>query len=147
MSVTFQCPCKATTFVAKGDPIACLFCWCNSCQRSISAPVEALGLWMETQTEETGELVQVRVTEKINGATRFSCAKCGTRMCSKVGGMVALFPAQAEDKSWFKPTAHIYVEDAGKQGIQPAQIKDGLPKFVNTPKAFGGDDRLIEAEA
>ncbi len=44
----------------------------------------------------------------------------------------------------FLSTVHIYCEDAGSQGINPANIQDGLPKFVNTPKAFGGDDSLIK---
>ncbi|KAI9026694.1 hypothetical protein DFJ74DRAFT_661657 [Hyaloraphidium curvatum] len=146
---TFQCPCKALTVVAKGDPAMCLYCWCNSCQRSQSSPVEALGAWPEASTSVTGDLIQVKVTEKENGAVRYSCSKWGTRIISKFGPetarMAALFPPHAEDggKGWFKPTMHIFCEDAF--AINPAQIHDGLPKYVDVPKAWGGSDKQVEA--
>ena len=37
---------------------------------------------------------------------------------------------------------HIYCEDAAPY-LDPKQIQDGLPKFVDMPAAFGGSDKML----
>lgn len=141
MKIQGQCSCGAVTCTVDGEPLAQVYCHCASCQKAHSAPLMATALFPTEAVTLEGETTRISVTKREHAAGRISCARCGTRVAvvpSGEGGekMRGIFPALFQSKDWFKPGMHIYWEE------RSIDVKDDLPKFLDTPAAFGGSDRM-----
>ena len=75
---------------------------------------------------------------KPSNSWRHSCAKCGGVVYDNKAHMgMAMVPAGLSNKP-FCPTIHLFYAE------KIVSVKDGLPKFKNCPKDFGGDSETLD---
>lgn len=130
------CFCKAVEIEASGAPAVMAYCHCESCRTWLSAPIHGATLWPSANVKLVrGELGTVKKTE---ASHRQFCTKCGGRVLvlhpaigmTDVGSVV--LPALA-----FRPAMHVHY------GEKVLAVRDGLPKFKDFPKEFGGSGDLL----
>ncbi|KAI9005585.1 Mss4-like protein [Hyaloraphidium curvatum] len=147
MKVSTTCFCKSVSVTADGDPALMFYCWCNSCSKASSGTFATMALFPQEAVTIEGPVEESKVTDRPTGNTRLSCARCHARVSAKPMNdmpMRVVFPIlTVGDGSWFKPEMHVFCEDA-PPWAKPTDFKDGLPKFADLPKAFGGTDKLME---
>jgi hypothetical protein len=134
------CFCKAVEIEASGAPAVMTFCHCDSCRTWLSAPIHAATLWPAANVEVLKGADQLGVYKKTEASHRQFCRQCGGRVM--VGhpaiGMVDVFSVVLPDVA-FQPTMHVHY------GEKVLAMRDGLPKFKDFPKEFGGSgDTLPE---
>lgn len=130
------CFCKAVEIEASGAPAVMAYCHCESCRTWLSAPIHGATLWPSANVKLVrGELGTVKKTE---ASHRQFCTKCGGRVLvlhpaigmTDVGSVV--LPALA-----FRPAMHVHY------GEKVLAVRDGLPKFKDFPKEFGGSGDML----
>ena len=125
------CFCKAVEIEASGAPAVMAFCHCESCRTWLSAPIHGATLWPGANVKLVrGELGTVKKTE---ASHRQFCVKCGGRVMvlHPAIGMTDV-PAVVLPEVAFQPTMHVHY------GEKVLAVRDGLPKFKDFPKEFGG---------
>jgi hypothetical protein len=130
------CICKAVEIEVSGPPAVMVLCHCESCRTWLSAPVHGAMLWPSAQVKVLrGELGTFKKTE---ASHRQFCVKCGGRVqvLHPAIGMTdvpsAVLPGVA-----FRPTVHVHY------GEKVMSIRDGLPKYRDFPKEFGGSGEVV----
>jgi hypothetical protein len=117
------CACGAVQLEISGDPAVQVYCHCNSCRSWLGAPIHAASLWPASN---------VKV---VSGADKLGmfCTSCGAPVL--VGhpsiGMIDV-PAGSIMGFTYNPTLHVHY------GEKVMAMRDGLPKFKDFPKEFGG---------
>ena len=132
MSFETKCPCGAATLKVSGAPVSQFFCHCKDCRLVFGAAYTLEALCKARDVDVVGETI----TLTLKTTPRVSCAKCGTRFYSdlpeaKLRGINGVLMPD------FKAEMHINCESA------LAPVRDDLPKFANTPEAFGGDGKMV----
>ena len=117
-----------------GEPAVQCFCHCDDCRRWGGSIAQAAKLYPIDNVNIEGELITKDPDGKLEASNswRKSCANCGGVVYddkSHVG--LAMIPAGLSQKA-FEPSMHIMYD------WKIYSIKDGLPKFKNNPKDFGG---------
>jgi hypothetical protein len=130
------CFCKAAEIEVTGAPAVMAFCHCESCRTWLSAPVHGAALWPSAQVKLLkGDLGTFKKTE---ASHRQFCKQCGGRVMvlHPAIGMTdvpsVVLPALA-----FRPTMHVHY------GEKVLAMRDGLPKFRDFPKEFGGSGDVL----
>ena len=130
------CICKAVEIEVTGAPAVMAICHCESCRTWLSAPVHGATLWPSANVKLVrGELGTFKKTE---ASHRQFCTKCGGRVMvlHPAIGMTDV-PSVVLPKVAFRPTMHVHY------GEKVLAVCDGLPKYKDFPKEFGGSGDML----
>ncbi len=133
MSYAGECFCGAVRIEANGAPQAMGYCHCRSCRSWSGGPVNAFSLWRPEDVRVTAGAENIATYGKTPMSERQYCAKCGGHLMTNHPplGLVDVFAATLPDLP-FQPGVHVNYAET----VLP--MKDGLPKFRDFPKDFGG---------
>lgn len=115
------CKCKSVRYQFKGQVLTCYACHCTDCQASSNADFK-LSMVINRDDIEIidGELSIHPLDFNNTEAQRHYCSQCNITLwhsAIKFPNMLALEPMSFEDKTWFKPVAHIWVQSAKPETI------------------------------
>src|SRR5215469_10785998 len=130
------CFCGAVEVEVTGEPEGMGYCHCRSCRSWSGGPVNAFSLWQPTAVKVTkGALASFAKTPN---SERKYCAKCGGHLMTNHPGLklVDVFTATIPSLE-FKPGLHVNYSET------VLRMKDGLPKFKDFPKDFGGSGEML----
>ena len=132
------CFCKAVEIEATGAPAVMAFCHCESCRTWLSAPIHGATLWPVASVQVRKGADQIGVYKKTEASHRQFCKQCGGRtfVVHPAIGMIDVFSVMLPDLA-FAPTMHVHY------GEKVLAIRDGLPKFKDFPKDFGGSGEML----
>ena len=135
-----KCFCGEVAVEVSGEPEGMGYCHCESCRSWSGGPVNAFSLWKPDAVKVTKGAGSVGTFAKTPGSERKFCVKCGGHLMTNHPGLglVDVFSATIPSLK-FAPGLHVnYAETV-------LRMKDGLPKFKDFPKDFGGSgDTLSE---
>jgi hypothetical protein len=137
-SYTGACFCGAVQVEVTGEPAVMGYCHCTSCRSWSAGPVNAFVLWPPASVKVTTGADKLGTYAKTPGSQRQFCTQCGGHvMTDHPGfGMVDVYAATTPGFP-FRPVAHVNYAEA----VLP--IRDGLPKFKDFPKEFGGSGETL----
>jgi hypothetical protein len=130
------CFCKAVEIEASGPPAVMVYCHCESCRTWLSAPIHGAMLWPSEKVKLLrGEVGTFKKTE---ASHRQFCVRCGGRVMvlHPAMGMTDVSTIVLPDVA-FRPTVHVHY------GEKVLAVSDGLPKFKDFPKEFGGTGETL----
>lgn len=138
MSYSGECFCGAVKLETSGEPEGMGYCHCASCRSWSGGPVNAFTLWQPGNVTVTEGKEHLATYNKTEGSTRTYCSKCGGHLLTDHPGLgvVDVFSATLPGLQ-FQPGLHINYSET----VLP--MRDGLPKFVDFPGAFGGSDLQV----
>jgi hypothetical protein len=143
MSMTDQtykagCLCGAVQLEITGDPAVQAFCHCESCRRWLSAPIHAAALWPMPSVKVVKGADNLGVFKRTEASHRQFCKSCGAAVLVNHPGMGMIdVPAGSVVGLSYKPTLHV------NYGEKVMSVHDGLPKFKDFPKEFGGSGETL----
>lgn len=135
-----RCFCGSVEIEATGDPAVMAFCHCESCRTWLSAPIHGAMLWPSARVKVLEGAGLLGTYAKTEASHRRFCTKCGGRVLVEhpAIGMTDVFSVVLPDVA-FRPAMHVHY------GEKVLAQRDGLPKFKDFPKEFGGSgERLPE---
>jgi len=134
------CFCGAVQVELSGDPTVQAYCHCGSCRGWLGAPVHAASLWPAANVRVVKGSDKLGLFKKTEASHRQFCTSCGSPVLVGHPGMgLTDIPAGTISGFAFKPTLHVHY------GEKVLSVRDGLPKFKDFPKNFGGSgDTLPE---
>lgn len=132
---TAQCYCGACKVSVTGEPDLQLMCHCDDCRRWGGSIVQAAKLYPPEKVAVTGDLI----CKDEGKEGRKSCAKCGGLVVIDKSDTIkkVIVPAGLFNTP-FEPAMHIQCKE------QICCIKDGLTKYMDFPKDFGGSDEKVD---
>ena len=132
------CMCGAVALELSGEPAVQVFCHCESCRGWLNAPVHAATLWPAASVKITKGADKLGTYKRTEASHRKFCTSCGTPVLvdHPAMGMVDV-PAGRVQGFDYKPTLHVHY------GEKVLSVKDGLPKFKDFPKDFGGSGATL----
>ncbi len=138
MPRTSRCMCGAIALELSGEPAVQAFCHCESCRGGLGAPVHAASLWPAASVKITKGAEQLGTYKRTEASHRKFCTRCGTPVLVEhpALGMVDV-PAGRVEGLAYKPGLHV------NYGEKVMSVKDGLPKFKDFPKDFGGSGDVL----
>lgn len=127
------CFCGAVELEVTGEPQGMGYCHCRSCRSWSGGPVNAFSLWKPDQVKVTKGAGSIGTFAKTKASERKFCTKCGGHLMTNHPGLglVDVFAATIPTLA-FAPGVHVNYSET----VLP--MKDGLPKFRDFPKEFGG---------
>ena len=132
------CFCKAVEIEATGSPAVQVICHCDSCRTWLSAPIHGATLWPAANVRVKKGADQLGLVKRTEASHRQFCKLCGSGVM--VGhpaiGMVDVPSVVLPDVD-FKPAMHVHY------GEKVLAMRDGLPKFKDFPKEFGGSGDML----
>ena len=130
---TGECFCGAVKLEATGTPEGMGYCHCRSCRSWSGGPVNAFSLWKPDAVKVTRGAEYVATYQKTPISQRQYCTKCGGHLMTAhpTLGLVDVFAATLPTLI-FAPGVHVNYAET----VLP--MRDGLPKFKDFPKEFGG---------
>jgi hypothetical protein len=132
------CPCGAVELEIAGDPAVQVYCHCSSCRTWLSAPIHAAALWPTPSVKVVKGADQIGLYKKTENSHRQFCKKCGAAVFVGHPGMgMTDVPAGSVKGFAYKPTVHVHY------GEKVMAMRDGLPKFKDMPKEFGGSGDVL----
>jgi len=133
-----ECFCGTVKIEAIGEPQGMGYCHCRSCRSWSGGPVNAFTLWAPDTVKVTAGADSLTTYQQSELSQRQYCAKCGGHLMTNhpTLGVVDVFAATLPGLD-FKPGLHINYAET----VLP--IKDGLPKFRDFPKDFGGSGETL----
>lgn len=137
MSYRGSCLCGRHRFTAEGQPLWSAFCHCNSCRRSVGAPVATYVGFSTDQVEFTP--ANVPEFSSSAGVLRGYCSHCGTALfyrSERWPDETHLFRSTLVDPDAIKPTAHVYFDEREPD----FDVFDDLPRYIadqDAPAAWG----------
>lgn len=135
-----RCMCGAVELEIRGEPTAQAYCHCASCRGWTAAPLWAATMWVSSSVRVVKGNDRLGVYRRTEGTHRKFCTTCGTPVMIEIPavGMVDV-PAGPIEGFKFQPTAHV------NYGERVLGVADGLPKFRDYPREFGGSgERMPE---
>jgi hypothetical protein len=139
MSDTYSgaCFCGAIELRATGKPEAMGYCHCRSCRSWSGGPVNAFSLWKPESVEVTKGREHLATYHKTEVSHRQFCDVCGGHLMTVHPGfgVIDVFSATIPDLP-FAPALHLNYQET----VLP--MRDGLPKFKDFPKEFGGSGEM-----
>ena len=133
-----HCFCGAVEIEATGEPAVMGFCHCNSCRSWLSAPVHGFTLWPTASVKVTQGADQLGLFKKTENSQRQFCRRCGSAVLvghpalGLIDVMSVVLPSFA-----FWPALHVHY------GEKVLAMRDGLPKYRDLPKDFGGSGETL----
>jgi hypothetical protein len=132
------CFCGAVQVEISGDPPVQAFCHCNSCRSWLSAPVHAAALWPTPNVRVVKGEDKLKVFKKTEASQRHFCTTCGSAVLIRHPAMgMTDVPAGTVVGLAYTPTVHV------NYGEKVLSMRDGLPKFKDFPKDFGGSGEML----
>jgi hypothetical protein len=137
-SYTAKCICGGVELEVSGAPAVSGFCHCDSCRSWLGAPVHAFTLWPRAQIKVRKGKEQIGVFKRTENSHRSFCKNCGGHVFVDHPGMnMTDVLAVTMPKFPFQPTLHVHY------GEKVLSMRDGLPKYRNMPKEFGGSGEKL----
>jgi hypothetical protein len=132
------CICEAVAIEATGAPAVQAFCHCDTCRTWLSAPIHGATLWPAANVKVTKGADRLGTFKKTEASHRKFCMECGGRVFVEHPniGMTDVFSAVLPDVA-FQPTMHVHY------GEKVLAMRDGLPKYKDFPKEFGGSGEVL----
>jgi hypothetical protein len=136
-----QCFCSAVQIEVSGKPEVIGYCHCSSCRSWSAAPVNAFTLWKPEAVRVTQGAEHIGTHQKTPASRRQYCKKCGGHLMTDHPsfGLIDVYSATIPGFA-FQPAVHVNYAET----VLPMQ--DGLPKFKDFPKDFGGSGDMIEEQ-
>lgn len=133
-----SCFCGAVEVEVTGEPAGMGYCHCRSCRSWSGGPVNAFTLWKPEQVRLSKGREQLATYQKTPASQRQYCRTCGGHLMTThpTLGMVDVFAATLPSLA-FKPGVHVNYAET----VLP--MADGLPKFRDFPKEFGGSGEMV----
>ena len=133
-----ECFCGAVKLEATGSPKVMGYCHCRSCRSWSAGPVNAFTLWDPKDVKVTKGRDFIGTFAKSPQSERQYCTKCGGHLMTNHPpfGLLDVYAATSPDLE-FTPQVHVNYAEA----VLPMQ--DGLPKFRDFPKDFGGSGQTV----
>jgi hypothetical protein len=134
-----ECFCGAIKIAAEGEPEGMGYCHCRSCRSWSGGPVNQFTLWKPEAVKVTQGEALLATFHKTDMSHRQWRTRCGGHLMTRHPslGVIDVFSATLPALA-FKPGLHVnYAETV----LPPMQ--DGLPKFADFPKEFGGSGTLL----
>jgi hypothetical protein len=139
MSTTYHgaCFCGAVEIDVSGAPEGMGYCHCRSCRSWSGGPVNAFSLWKPEAVKVTKGAEHIGEYHKTEVSYRQYCKLCGGHLLTRHPplGLIDVFSATIPDLK-FEPGVHVNYQET----VLP--MKDGLPKFKDFPKEFGGSGEM-----
>ena len=132
------CFCGAVEIEVTGEPAAMGYCHCSSCRSWSAGPVNAFTLWKPENVKVTKGAEFIGRFKKTEMSDRQWCTKCGGHLMTAHApiGLTDVYAATIPSVA-FKPGVHVNYAET----VLP--MKDGLPKFKDFPKEFGGSGEML----
>jgi hypothetical protein len=134
------CMCGAVAVEITGEPAVMAYCHCASCRGWLGAPIHAAALWPTPNVNVVKGEGRLGLFKKTEASHRYFCSGCGSPVLVRhpALGMTDV-PAGTVAGLAYQPTLHV------NYGEKVLAVRDGLPKFKDFPKEFGGSgDTLPE---
>jgi hypothetical protein len=132
------CACGAVELEISGDPAVQAFCHCDSCRSWLAAPIHAAALWPAQNVKVVKGADQLGVYKRTDASHRQFCKSCGSAVLVGHPGMgMTDVPAGSVVGLAYAPTVHV------NYGEKVMSVRDGLPKFKDFPKEFGGSGEML----
>lgn len=137
---TSGCMCGAVQVEITGEPSAMAYCHCSSCRGWLGAPIHAASLWPAASVRVVKGADRLGLYKKTDASHRKFCTTCGSPVLIEHPALGAVdVPAGTIQGLTYQPTIHVHY------GEKVLAVRDGLPKFKDFPKDFGGSgDTLPE---
>jgi hypothetical protein len=135
---TSRCFCGAVEVAIEGDPAVQAFCHCSSCRGWLGAPIHAAVLFPTDKVNVRKGADRLGVFKKTEASHRHFCTSCGGPVLIRhpAIGMTDV-PAGTIGNLSFQPALHVHY------GEKVLTVRDGLPKFKDFPKDFGGSGDVV----
>ena len=132
------CACGAVQVAITGPPTVQAYCHCGSCRGWLGAPIHAATLWPTANVTVVKGAERLGTYKKTEASHRQFCKLCGGRVMvtHPAINMIDVFSVVLPDVA-FKPTMHVHY------GEKVLAMRDGLPKFKDFPKDFGGSGDTV----
>lgn len=132
------CFCGAVEITATGAPEGMGYCHCRSCRSWSAGPVNAFTLWKPENVKITKGADLVGHFMKTPVSDRKFCTKCGGHLMTGHPplGLIDVYAATIPALK-FQPGLHVNYAET----VLP--MNDGLPKFKDFPKDFGGSGDMV----
>ena len=130
---TGSCFCGAVGFEVTGTPNVMGYCHCTDCAHWAGAPINAFSLWPPQSVTVRQGADLIGTYAKTPGSQRKFCTKCGGHIFTDHPAM-GLVDVYLNTVPTFRHqgTLHVFY------GEKTLAVRDGLPKFRDMPKDFGG---------
>jgi hypothetical protein len=132
------CPCGAVQLEISGPPAVQAYCHCNSCRSWLSAPIHAAALWPSPNVKVVKGAENLGLYKRTENSHRRFCKSCGAAVfvLHPTMGMTDV-PAGSVQGLTYTPALHV------NYGEKVMSVRDGLPKFKDFPKDFGGSGEML----
>ena len=133
-----ECFCGAVKLEVSGEPAGMGYCHCRSCRSWSGGPVNAFTLWKPEAVKIIAGADQLATFAKTPMSERQYCKKCGGHLMANHPplGLIDVFAATLPTLP-FKAGVHVNYAET----VLP--MRDGLPKFKDFPKEFGGSGEAV----
>jgi len=132
------CFCGAVEVSVTGTPKAMGYCHCTSCRAWAAAPVNAFSLWSPESVKVLKGADQLGEFHKTPTSHRKFCKSCGGHVLTEHPpfNLVDVYAAVIPNFG-YEPALHLNYQEK----VMP--MRDGLPKFKDMPKDFGGSGEML----
>jgi hypothetical protein len=138
MSYTSGCACGAVQLELSGEPPIQAYCHCDSCRSWLGAPLHAATLWPMSSVKVTKGADQIGMYKRTENSHRQFCRNCGAPVFVGHPSInMTDVPAGSIKGFRYQPALHVHY------GEKVLAVKDGLPKFKDFPKDFGGSGDML----
>jgi len=136
-SYSGACFCGAIEVRVTGKPEVMGYCHCRSCRSWSGGPVNAFTIWKPEAVQVTKGRDNLATYHKTDVSHRQFCRLCGGHLMTVHPplGVIDVFSATLPDLA-FAPALHVNYQET----VLP--MRDGLPKFKDFPKEFGGSGEM-----
>jgi len=133
-----RCLCGEVRLEVEGDPQVAGFCHCKDCRLWHAAPVNAWATWPSKKVRVIKGHDLVVEYEKGDNI-RCRCSKCGSGLMNRKPNRRTVVYAVVLAASGFSHRAefHIHCDES------VLDMQDGLPKYLDVPKEWGGSGRTL----
>jgi hypothetical protein len=133
-----RCACGAVELEISGDPAVQAYCHCESCRSWLGAPIHAAALWPSQNVKVVKGADNLGLYKRTEASHRQFCRSCGSPvMVGHPGLGMTDIPSGNVLGLVYSPTVHV------NYGEKVMSVRDGLPKFRDFPKEFGGSGETL----
>jgi hypothetical protein len=132
------CFCGAVEVEISGEPAVMTYCHCESCRGWLGAPLHAASLWPTPAVKVVKGEERLGVYKRTEASHRHFCTSCGSPVLIRHPQLgLTDVPAGNIPTLSFAPTLHV------NYGEKVLSVRDGLPKYKDMPKDFGGSGETL----
>ncbi len=132
-----KCFCGSVEITVTGEPVAMGYCHCSSCREWSAEPIHAFTGWPADSVKVTKGAGNIGTYHRTEKSWRKWCTACGGHLFIDHPGIEVIdVPAAVVPSVKFVPALHVNYQEA------VLAVKDGLPKYRDEPKEFGGSGEL-----